>query len=129
MINKNYLQFFFALSIFTLSFTSSIHSADKKICRHCNNEITKSFIKVNGYLFHPSHFICYRCNATIEGSAYFFEDDYFYDDSCYKVIHRIVCDYCKKNSMGDTLFMKIKTSIKNVTKLCLLSPVPTVIRI
>ena len=84
--------------LFTI--TISVQSAEKKICHYCSKEITKLFIKVNEFYFHPSHFICERCQHTIEGSSYYFENDKFYDDSCYQIISTLYCHYCKKEITG-----------------------------
>ncbi len=83
-----------------LTASSTISAAEKKVCRHCSQEIKKLFIKVNNFYFHPSHFICYRCQSTIEGTSYYYENDRFYDDSCYQIANRVLCSYCSKDIKG-----------------------------
>lgn len=88
------------LLLLTVILSLSLTAAEKKICRECGKEITKLFVKANGYYFHPSHFKCYYCKKTIDESQYYFEDDKFYHEACYKKINTLPCAYCGKNING-----------------------------
>lgn len=93
-------KFLAVLFLFIIILSASTLMAEDKICKECGQEITKLFVKANGYYFHPSHFKCYYCKKVIEESKYYFEDDKFYHQRCYEKIHTLPCAYCGKNING-----------------------------
>ncbi|KAA3633379.1 MAG: hypothetical protein DWP97_09315 [Calditrichaeota bacterium] len=83
------------LTIAVLIILSPLLSA-KPVCNYCNKTIDAVFVKVQDFHFHPSHFKCSVCNGQIKGSKYYYENDKFYDDSCYTKISSIYCDHCNR---------------------------------
>lgn len=64
-------------------------------CERCKKKINGSYMKVDGYVFHPQCFTCYRCGQIIEQSFQRYKGKYFHI-SCYKKQLGLVCDKCGK---------------------------------
>ncbi len=81
--------------LFIILFTTPVVSA-KHTCGYCSKDINGIFVHVQDMYFHPSHFRCSICDNQIKGSEYYFEDNKFYDDSCYQKQNTLYCNYCQK---------------------------------
>jgi hypothetical protein len=64
-------------------------------CKGCKKNIEGSYMKADGYAFHPECFACDRCGKPIRGSYQKSGGKYF-DLDCYKQRAGLVCDKCGK---------------------------------
>ena len=76
-------------------------------CFYCKMQITGSYITVEGYHYHPEHFLCKKCGKPIEGSYQKLFDD-FYHPGCYEEETAIKCAVCDQVINGESITKDFK---------------------
>ena len=73
-----------------------------KVCFACRKPILGTFISALGKVFHPDHFICFKCETPFHGSNYFEYQGNAYCETHYKQVTGSTCQYCRKVVKGNS---------------------------
>ena len=60
-------------------------------------------VSANGKVFHPEHFVCYKCNTPMHRSKYYPFENRVYCEHDFKEVTGKVCQYCLRVSKGKSI--------------------------
>ena len=74
--------------------------AMSNVCFSCRMPIMGVPVSANGKVFHPEHFVCYKCNTPMHRSKYYPFENRVYCEPHFKEVTGKVCQYCLRVAKG-----------------------------
>ncbi|MBI2419487.1 MAG: protein DA1 [Ignavibacteriales bacterium] len=84
------------LLAYLIAGTGATFSQQKKKCAGCGKQIKSKSLSIDGYTYHPEHFLCAECKKPIQGTFTKFNSIYFHQE-CAAQKAGLLCAYCKKS--------------------------------
>lgn len=77
--------------------------ASNQTCKKCGYPVGHSYVSGLGFAWHADHFLCARCNRTIDNTGFYQHQGQAYHPSCYISRFARRCGYCGKPLTGEYL--------------------------
>lgn len=84
------------LFAFLITGIGETYTQPKKKCAGCGKQIKSKSLTIDGYNYHPEHFLCAECKKPIQGTFTKFNSVYFHQE-CAALKTGLLCAYCKKS--------------------------------
>lgn len=88
-----------AIIILLCILAASAGAQEAKVCHLCKRVIAGSALEVDGYYYHPKHFLCDLCKQQIQGSFQRYNEGYYHPE-CFAKKLGLVCAICRKPLTG-----------------------------
>ncbi|HEX2897715.1 MAG TPA: LIM domain-containing protein, partial [candidate division Zixibacteria bacterium] len=98
-------RLFLALSVLVI-FLIPISASAQQYCAGCHKEIKGSWLEVDGKYYHPEHFVCSNCLKPISDPNFFFQNNKYYDSTCFATFISKRCAYCGKPIIGEIIYFE-----------------------
>lgn len=59
-----------------------------------------SYSSAMNKVWHPEHFVCYRCHCQLSGGTFVFEEEKIFCNNCYEKQVAQMCSLCRKAIVG-----------------------------
>lgn len=76
-----------------------------KSCNACRMPIVGLTITAMGKIYHPEHFVCFKCELPFNGSPHFENEGKIYCEVHYKEVTGALCKYCCRGIRGKGLIV------------------------
>ncbi|XP_019854051.1 PREDICTED: LIM domain-binding protein 3-like [Amphimedon queenslandica] len=70
------------------------------VCEACHEPIRGSYSSAMNKVWHPEHFVCYRCHCQLSGGTFVFEEEKIFCNNCYEKQVAQICSLCRKAIVG-----------------------------
>ncbi|KAL2913424.1 hypothetical protein HK105_207036 [Polyrhizophydium stewartii] len=74
-----------------------------QICYACRRPIVGRSMSAIGKIYHPEHFVCWKCEKPFDGAPYFEYQSRPYCEAHYKELTGSVCQYCRSAAKGNVV--------------------------
>jgi len=99
MPTSRYILPIFLAIVHIALFVPTVAATDL-ICEYCKRPITGQYIEVDGKYYHPDHFLCEKCRASIGTGQYYKENGKYYCPDCYLKYFAPRCAFCNRHIEG-----------------------------
>ncbi|KAI8898352.1 hypothetical protein BC833DRAFT_614903 [Globomyces pollinis-pini] len=74
-----------------------------QICQMCRQPIIGLAVSALGKVYHPDHFVCFKCNLPFNGENHFEYEKKPYCELHYKEVTNQLCWYCHRPAKGNVI--------------------------